>query len=92
MFFDKKIDDTEKLEKEALSMAMDDANKQVNVLAIQNLKLFKKKVAVTQVTTPTTSSVTSKTAPEGLTLEESLPEASDTFKVAKVVSVVYKMW
>ena len=85
-------DDTEQLEKEALNMAMDDANKQVNMVAMQNLKLFRKKVAVTQVTTPTTSSVTSKTAPEGLTPEQGLPEANDTFKVAKVVSVVYKMW
>ena len=85
-------DDTEKLEKEALDKAMDDANEQINMLAMQNLKFFRKKVAVTQVTTPTTSSVTSKTAPEGLTPEEGLPEASDTFKVAKVVSVVYKMW
>ncbi|MFC1710389.1 SIMPL domain-containing protein [Patescibacteria group bacterium] len=86
------VDDTDMLEKEALDKAMDDAGKQANMIAMRNWKLFKRKVAVTQVTTPTTSSVTSKTAPQGLAPEEGIPDSSETFKVAKVVSVVYKMW
>ena len=69
------------LEAKALDEAMKDAKKQANELAKKNRKLIKKVIAIQQASSASTATVTSKT--------ESL---GNEFKIAKAVSVSYKMW
>ena len=80
------VDNKSELEQQAFEAAMKDAKKQAGAIALKNLKLIRKVVAVSQVTSPSTSTVTSK----GETTAEATQ--SDTFKIVKAVSVSYKMW
>lgn len=74
-------DKQSELEAQAMNEAMADAKKQANDLAKKNLKLIKKIVLITQASSASTATVTSKT--------ESL---GNEFKIAKAVQVSYKMW
>lgn len=80
------IDNKEVLEQEAFDAALKDARSQAGKIALTNWKLFRKIVAISQVTSPATSTVTSK----GETTAEAAQ--SDVFKIVKAVSVSYKMW
>lgn len=87
------VDDATKLEDQAYAKALSDAGKQVNRLALRNLKLFRKKIAITQYSTGGSSTVTSKNQVADVKNETDPTEAlNDTFKTTKVVSVTYKMW
>lgn len=69
------------LEAKAMDEAMADAKKQANELAKKNWKFIKKVVAISQASSASTATVTTKT--------ESL---GNQFKIAKAVQVSYKMW
>lgn len=75
-------DKQEELEAKALDQAMADAKKQAAGMARQNWKLIKKIVSITQASSGSTATVTTKA--------ESL--GGNEFKIAKAVQVVYKMW
>ena len=74
-------DKQQELEAQAMNEAMADAKKQANDLAKKNRKLIKKIVLITQASSASTATITSKT--------ESL---GNEFKIAKAVQVSYKMW
>lgn len=74
-------DKQEELEAQAMDEAMKDAQKQARDLAKQNFKLIKKIVLITQASSGSTATVTSKTESMG-----------NEFKIAKAVQVSYKMW
>lgn len=80
------VDNKDELEQEAFQAALKDAKRQAGGIALKNLKLIRKVIAVSQITSPSTSTVTSKS--------ETTAEAtqSDVFKIVKAVSVSYKMW
>jgi uncharacterized protein YggE len=76
------VGDQSELEKAAFRKALNDAQKQAGDIGRQNGKLFKKAIAITQSSTPSTT----------------VSGQSDTFagvgtsKITSVVSVSYKMW
>jgi len=80
-----------KLEEEALDKAMKDAKTQAGKIALKNWKFIKKIVAVTQASSGSTSTVTSKA---DVVTESQSQEAAlnGVFKIVKAVSVSYKMW
>jgi uncharacterized protein YggE len=84
------VDDPQKLESEALSLAMKDASKRANEISLKSLKFLKKRVVLTQVSSPATSSTTTKTT--SAQADITAQPTGDSFKVTKVVSVTYKMW
>lgn len=80
-----------KLEEEVLDKAMKDAKTQAGKIALKNLKFIKKIVAVTQASSASTSTITSKA--DVLTENENQAAAQNgVFKISKAVSVTYKMW
>lgn len=85
------VENQDKLEQTALDSAMKDAKSQAAKIALSNWKLFRKVVAVSQVSSPTTS--TSTTKADTLTGANSQVAATNgVFKIVKAVSVSYKMW
>ena len=80
------VDNKEELEQQAFQEALNDAKKQAGAIGFKNLKFIRKIIAVSQVTSPSTSTVTSK--------GETTAEATQpyVFKIVKAVSVSYKMW
>jgi len=81
----------ETLEKEAYNMAIKDAKKKANGVALSNWKLLKKIVLVEQSQTQPTSTVTTK-ADSVAQIEKDLTPEDGLIKISKVVSVSYKMW
>lgn len=85
------IGDKEVLEKEAYDLALKDAKKKANTIALKNLKFLKKIILIQETTSPTTSTVTSKL--DTVTqIEKNLPAGTGVIKVSKILSVSYKMW
>jgi len=83
--------DQKKLEDEAFDQAMKDAKTQAGKIALKNWKLVKKIVAVSQASSASTSTVTSKA--DVLTESQNQTVAQNgVFKIVKAVSVSYKMW
>ncbi|HCR36250.1 hypothetical protein A2130_04930 [Candidatus Woesebacteria bacterium GWC2_33_12] len=85
------VGDKEALEKEAYALALKDAKKKANTIALKNLKFLKKIVLIQETTSPTTSTVTSKLDTVSQ-LEKNLPADTGVIKVSKVLTVGYKMW
>lgn len=85
------VEKRDELEQKAVDEALIDAKKQASKLALKNWKLVKKIIAVSQQSSPLTSTLTSKA--DTLT-ETTNSEAfqNGVFKIVKVVSVSYKMW
>ncbi len=83
------VEKIQDLEKKAYDEAVKDAKKQAADIGGKNWKLFRKIIAISQQTSPTTSTVTTKS--EDLTSAQG-EAGKDTFKVVKAVSVSYKMW
>lgn len=80
-----------KLEEEALDKAMKDAKTQAGKIALKNWKFIKKIVAVTQASSGSTSTVTSRA--DVVTESQNQTAAQNgVFKIVKAVSVSYKMW
>jgi len=84
------VKDSSLLEDEAFNMALKDAKAKASKLALKNWKLLKKKVAVTQTASNPSTSVTTKTTETDQATQVSA--TGDSFKVATLVSVTYKMW
>lgn len=85
------VEDQDKLEEDALDVAMRDAKDQAGAIGIKNLKFIRKIVAVSQATSSNTSTATTKA--DALTEANSATAASNgVFKIVKAVSVSYKMW
>jgi len=85
------VEKQEELEAKALDAAMTDAKSQASKFALKNWKFIKKIIAVSQQSSGTTSTSTSKA--------DTLTEAASTqaaqngvFKIVKAASVTYKMW
>jgi len=85
------IDDTQKLENEAFKLAIKDAKKRANAIALSNLKLLKKIVLVEQTVTTPTSTVTTKADVE-TQVEQNISPELGVIKIQKTLSVSYKMW
>lgn len=79
------------LEKQAYNLAVKDAKKKANSLALSNLKFVKKIVLIEQSQTQPTSTVTSKAGTIDQ-IEKKLSPDDGLIKISKVVSVSYKMW
>lgn len=79
------------LETKAVDEAMKDAKKQASAFSLKNWKFIKKIVAVSQQTSSSTSTATSKA---DVVTEATSQEAAvnGVFKIIKAVSVSYKMW
>jgi len=85
------VGDESDLEQQAFNDALKDAKSKAGKIALRNLKFIRKIVAITQITSPTTTTVTSKA--DLLTGTDSEAAAlNGVFKIRKTVSVTYKMW
>jgi hypothetical protein len=84
------VRDSKTLEDQALDLAMKDASSKASSVALKNWKLLKKKVAITQTTSSPSASATTKTTQADQTTQ--IQVTGDSFKVATLVSVTYKMW
>lgn len=85
------VENKGELEQQAFNDALKDAKSKAGKIASKNLKFIRKIVAMTQITSPTTTTVTSKA--DLLTETESdAAVLNGVFKIRKTVSVTYKMW
>lgn len=85
------VDDTQKLEADAFNLALKDAKKRANAIALKNLKFLKKIVLVEQTQTQPTTTVTTKADVETQVEQNISPEAG-IIRIQKTLSVSYKMW
>ena len=83
--------DQKKLEDEAFDQALKDAKTQAGKIASKNWKFIKKIIALTQQSSASTATATSKA--DTLTEANNRQTAQNgVFKIVKAVSVTYKMW
>ena len=85
------VEKMDELEAKAMDQALKDAKSKASKIALKNWKLVKKMIALTQQSSASTATATSKA--------DTLTEANDqqaaqngVFKIVKTVSVSYKMW
>jgi uncharacterized protein YggE len=85
------IENQDSLEQQAFDSALKDAKSQASSIGNRNWKFIRKIVSVSQVSSPSTS--TSTTKADTLTGANSQIAATNgVFKIVKAVSVSYKMW
>ena len=85
------VENENNLDQQAFDSAMSDANSQAVKIGNSNLKFIRKIISVSQVSSPTTS--TSTTKADTLTSANNATAAvNGVFKIVKAVSVSYKMW
>lgn len=85
------VEDQDKLEEMATKEALKDAKDQINKISLRNFKFVKKMVAFSEQSSGTTS--TSSVRPEIFSQELGEgAESKGTFKIAKLVTVSYKLW
>lgn len=80
------VDNQNKVDNQAFDAAMTDAKSQAGRIGLSNLKFFRKVVAISQVTSPSTSTSSVKSDSTGADANNGV------FKIVKAVSVTYKMW
>ncbi len=85
------VENQDKLAQDAFDTAMNDAKAQAGKIGSSNLKFIRKIVSVSLVTSPTTSNSTTK-ADTLTSANDSTAATNGVFKIAKAVSVSYKMW
>lgn len=83
------VENQNDLDQQAFNSALNDANNQANNIGNSKWKFIRKIISISQVSSPTTSTSTTKadvsnTNPSAL--------ANGVFKIVKAVSVTYKMW
>lgn len=85
------VENKDELEKTAYNDAVKDAKRQAGSLAFSNWKIFRKIISISQSTSGSTSTATTKA--DTLTGEGD-PAALENgvFKIVKAVTVTYKMW
>lgn len=85
------VESQDQLAQQAFDSAMKDARSQADKIASSNWKLIKKVVSVSLATSASTSNSTTKA--DALTnANDSTAATNGVFKIAKAVSVNYKMW
>lgn len=85
------VEKMDELEAKAMDEALKDAKTQAGKIAAKNLKLIKKIIALTQQSSASTATATSKA--DTLTEANNQQTAQNgVFKIVKAVSVSYKMW
>jgi uncharacterized protein YggE len=86
------VENQDKLDQQAFNSAMKDAKSQAGKIGLANWKFIRKITSITQASSPTTS--TSTTRPNTLTSSavDSVAATNGVFKIVKAVSVSYKMW
>ncbi len=85
------VDNQEVVENRAFNDAMKEADKQAWSVGLSKWKFIKKVVSVSQITSPNTS--TSTTKADALTqANNQLAATNGVFKIIKAVSVTYKIW
>lgn len=85
------VENQTKLDQDAVSIALKDANSQAFKLGLKNWKIIKKVVSISQVSSPTTSTSTTK-ADNVTENSNSIAAVNGVFKILKAVSVTYKLW
>lgn len=85
------VEDVSQLEQQAFDVALKNAKSKAGKIALKNLKLFRKIVAVEQASSGTTSTSTSKADVVTQNTDE-IAAVNGVFKIVKAVSVTYKMW
>lgn len=85
------VENQDVLEQQAFDAALKDAKKEAGTIALKNWKLIRKLVAVTQTSSPSTSTATTKADAVTQANNQAAIE-NGVFKIAKSVSVVYKLW
>jgi uncharacterized protein YggE len=76
------VDNQDELDQQAFNAALKDAKSQAFGIGNRNLKLIRKIVAISQVSSPSTSTATTKDD----------DNVNGVFKIVKAVTVSYKMW
>lgn len=76
------VENQDKLSQDAFDSAMKDAKSQAGKIALSNWRFIKRIVGISLVTSPTTSNSTTQDS----------ASSNGVFKIAKAVSVTYKMW
>lgn len=85
------VENQDTLDQQAFNSAMKDAQSQADKIGQSNFKYIRKIISISQVSSPTTS--TSTTKADTLTSANSTVAATNgVFKIVKAVSVSYKMW
>lgn len=85
------VENQKDLEAQATAEALVDAKSQISDIAKRNMKFLKKMVVLDEQTTSSTSTTSSK-ADEKTLAQNELAAANGVFKIAKVVTVQYKLW
>ncbi len=85
------VEKVDELEAKAMDQALKDARSKASKIALKNWKLVKKMIALTQQSSASTATATSKA--DTLTEANNQQAAQNgVFKIVKAVSVSYKMW
>lgn len=85
------VDNQVTLDQSAYDAAVKDAKSQAAVIGRKNLKFVRKVTSISQVSSPATS--TSTTKADAVTgANSSIADENGVFKIVKAVSVTYKMW
>lgn len=85
------VENADELEKQAYNQAVRDAKSQAGRVALSNWKLLRKIISISQSTSGSTSTATTKA--DVLTGEgDPVALENGVFKIVKAVTVTYKMW
>lgn len=85
------VEDQEKLEGQATKEALKDAKNQISTIARKNFKFIRKMIALAEQSSETSSTVSSR--PDFLAQDFNEEAAlNGSFKIAKLVTVSYKLW
>ncbi len=82
------VENQNSLDQQAFNSAMKDAKSQAWAIGLSNWKLIQKIISISQVSSPTTSTSTTKAD----ILATGAAQTNGVFKIVKAVSVSYKMW
>lgn len=83
------VENQDALDQQAFDAAMTDAKNQAAKIGNSNLKLIRKIISISQVSSPSTSTSTTKA---DVTNTNTVAITNGVFKIVKAVSVSYKMW
>lgn len=83
------VENQDALSQQSFNNAMKDANTQASRIASANFKLIRKIVSISQVSSPSTSTSTTKA---DVTNTNATAISNGVFKIVTAVSVSYKMW
>lgn len=85
------VENQDSLDNQALNSAMKDAKAQATKIGNSNWKFIRKIVSISQVSSPSTSTSTTK-ADAVTASNDQVAAQNGVFKIVKAVSVSYKMW